>query len=166
MRDHIIAEIRRLAAANGGKAPGVQAFKSQTGIGESKWRGVYWTKWGDALEEAGLSANEWTQRHDTFQLTEQFARITLELGHVPTWAELALLRREDDVAVPSPKNVSTHFRGKEGVIEALRDLSYRHCRRRRSCSIRSKPTIPPVLRPIGTGGSPSGARMASGSSLR
>ncbi|BAV65666.1 GIY-YIG nuclease family protein [Sphingobium cloacae] len=125
MRDHIIAEIRRLAAANGGKPPGKSAFQSQTGIGETKWSGVYWSKWGDAVEEAGFSANEWTKRRDTAELTEQFAQITLALGHVPTVRELKLLRRKGDEAAPSPGIISEHFQGQNGVIEALRELSYR-----------------------------------------
>lgn len=126
MRNHIISEIRRIAAANGGKPPGKGAFQSQTGIGESKWSGVYWSKWGDALKEAGFAANEWTKRRDTVQLTEQFAQITLTLGRVPTVRELKLLRRNGDATVPSPGIISEHFQGQEGVVEALRELSYRN----------------------------------------
>lgn len=125
MRDHIIAEIRRLAAANGGKPPGKSAFQSQTGIGETRWSGVYWSKWGDALEEAGFVANKWTKRRNTAELTEQFAQITLRLGHVPTVRELKLLRRNGNESVPSPGIISEHFQGRDGVIEALRALSYR-----------------------------------------
>jgi len=125
MRDHIIAEIRRLAAANGGKPPGKSAFQSQTGIGETKWSGVYWSKWGDALVEAGFAANEWTKRRDTSELVEQFAQITLTLGHVPTVRELKLLRRNGDETVPSTGIIGEHFNGQEGVVEALRELSYR-----------------------------------------
>lgn len=125
MRDHIIAEIRRIAAANGGQPPGGRAFQSQTGIGEAKWAGVYWSKWGDALEEAGYAANKWTKRRDTSELTEQFAQVTLELGHVPTIRELKLLRRDGNEAIPSPGIIREHFKGQDGVVEALRELSYR-----------------------------------------
>jgi len=45
MREHIINEIKRLAALNGGQAPGNQAFVSATGITETKWRGKYWARW-------------------------------------------------------------------------------------------------------------------------
>jgi len=125
MREHIISEIRRLTAANGGKPPGQSAFHSQTGIGQSKWSGVYWSKWGDALVEAGFVANEWTKRHNTSELTEQFARVTLTLGHIPTVRELQLLRRNGDAAAPSPRVIREHFHGQDGLIEALRELSHR-----------------------------------------
>lgn len=55
MRGHIISEIQRLAAEAGGQAPGSQAFVKATGITETKWRGKYWARWGDALIEAGGS---------------------------------------------------------------------------------------------------------------
>jgi hypothetical protein len=125
MRDHIVAEIRRLAAANGGKPPGSQAFESQTGIGQSKWSGVYWSKWGDALQEAGFAPNEWSKRKDTAELTKQFAQITLQLGHVPTGRELQLLRRNGNQSAPSPRIIGEHFHGQGGVVEALRELSFR-----------------------------------------
>jgi len=125
MRDHIIAEIRRIATANGGAPPGKNAFSTQTGIGETKWSGVYWSKWSDALAEAGFAANEWTKRHSTSGLVEQFAKLTLRLGHIPTVRELKLLRRNGDETAPSPGIISEHFKGKDGIAEALRELSHR-----------------------------------------
>ena len=124
MRDHIIAEIRRIAAASGNKPPGNSAFSAQSGISEGIWSGVYWSKWGDGLEEAGFSENEWTKRRDTSELVKQFAQITLKVGHVPTVRELKLLRRNGDETVPSPGVIGEHFKGQNGVADALRELSY------------------------------------------
>lgn len=122
MKEHIIQEIRRIAAANGGQAPGKSAFQSLTGIGESKWSGVYWSKWGDALVEAGFAPNEWGKRYDTSELTKKFAELTLAMGHIPTVRELKLMRRTD-MSIPSPGIIAEHFGGVEGIADALRTLA-------------------------------------------
>jgi hypothetical protein len=115
----ILAEIRRIATGNGGKPPGAQLFRSATGIIESKWRGIYWARWGDALGEAGYSANEWQGRLDTAQLLRRVAEITRERGAIPTYSELELMRRSDP-SVPNPKTLRQHFSGRAGLIETLR----------------------------------------------
>jgi hypothetical protein len=50
MRDEILNEIKKFAAANNGRPPGVRAFERATGITEGRWRGLYWAKWSDALK--------------------------------------------------------------------------------------------------------------------
>lgn len=122
MRDHILQEIRRIAAANDGQPPGKNLFQTTTGIGESKWSGVYWSKWSDALVEAGFTPNKWGQRFDTSELTRKFADLTLSMGHIPTTRELKLLRRAD-TTIPSPGIIAEHFGGVEGIADALRNMA-------------------------------------------
>ena len=64
MREHIISEIKRLAAENGDKAPGSQMFEQETGITRGKWRGKLWAKWADAVTEAGFDPNPVSSRLD------------------------------------------------------------------------------------------------------
>ena len=57
---HVLAEIKRLAGANG-SPPGVRLFERETGIKESDWFPALWLRWGDALQEAGFSRNKMVQ---------------------------------------------------------------------------------------------------------
>lgn len=125
MREAILTEIRRIAEANGGKAPGSQLFRKETGIIESKWRGIYWARWGDALVEAGYPVNEWVGKLDTAALLQRVAEVAREKGGIPTYSELDMLRRSDP-SVPSPKTLQQHFAGRGGLIEALRSYCDAH----------------------------------------
>jgi hypothetical protein len=53
-REHILSEIRRTAAANGGVPLDVDRFFAETGVKESDWRGIFWARWADALQDAGV----------------------------------------------------------------------------------------------------------------
>jgi hypothetical protein len=59
-KQEILDEIKRTAAANGGKPPGSRTFATETGIQESEWLGKHWARWGDAVHEAGLVPNQRT----------------------------------------------------------------------------------------------------------
>jgi hypothetical protein len=41
-KGHILSEIRRTAAANGGVPLGVRRFFAETGVKESDWHGRFW----------------------------------------------------------------------------------------------------------------------------
>ena len=56
-REFILAEIQRTASENGGDPLGRRRFESETGIKESDWYGKLWTKWSDALREAGFTVS-------------------------------------------------------------------------------------------------------------
>ncbi len=120
MRDHIISEIRRLASENGGKAPGNQAFVSATGITETKWRGKFWARWGDALVEAGFAPNVWTGKSDAAVLLEGLVSACRHYRKFPTNSEIAMLRQSDP-AIPSPKVLQISFDGRDGLVRALAD---------------------------------------------
>ena len=53
-KQRIIDEIRRTAKANGGVALGWRRFEEETGIRYYDRYGQYWTRWGDAVREAGF----------------------------------------------------------------------------------------------------------------
>lgn len=94
-KEHIVAEIRRTATANGGKALGKSRFEAETGIRESDWRGRYWARWSDALAEVGLGPNEYQRAIPTEVLLASLADEIVRLGRMPTASELQLRRRAD-----------------------------------------------------------------------
>lgn len=122
LRQGILLEIQRLASVGGGKAPGQQLFEKETGISQSKWRGVYWARWGDALKDAGFEPNEWASKSDTQAILKRFAELTLDGGSIPTKSEIDLMRRQDS-SIPSSKHIIGHFGGKNGLAKALLDLA-------------------------------------------
>jgi hypothetical protein len=123
LRDIILTEIRRIAEASGGRAPGANLFRKETGIGETKWRGVYWARWGDALAEAGYAANTLQQKLDPADLLKRLAELVRSTGRLPPYAEISLLRRSDPT-VPNPKALQRHFGS--GLVPALRAYCQQH----------------------------------------
>jgi hypothetical protein len=120
MRDHIIAEIKRLVAESGGEVPGQRAFELATGIRHGEWFGVYWARWGDALTAAGFAPNEWQERFDPDTVLAALAEATRHYGHVPTKGEIRLYRREHP-NLPNEKTFAAHFGSKDQVVDRLRE---------------------------------------------
>lgn len=118
MRDHILAEIRRLTAANGGQAPGVQTFARETGIAGHHWRGKLWARWGDALVEAGFAPNQFTERTDAEAVLQGFAAVCRKYRRLPTWDEVRLYRQSDP-SIPSERAMRERFGGRDELIAAL-----------------------------------------------
>lgn len=118
MRDFIISEIRRLTALHGGQPPGNKAFVTATGIIESKWRGKYWARWGDALVEAGYAPNSWTGKSDVTELLVGLIAACRHYGHFPTNSEISILRSSNS-AIPAPRVVKSNIGGRSELIAAI-----------------------------------------------
>jgi AcrR family transcriptional regulator len=122
MRDFIIQEIQRLAAAAGGRAPGQQLFTKETGIAPHQWRGRYWARWGDALNDAGFQPNDWNGKLDSEEVLREIARAVRHFGRLPTKDEL-LLRRRTDPNIPSDQAIRRHFGRRDDIVTALIKLT-------------------------------------------
>jgi hypothetical protein len=92
---HILQEIQRTAAINGGTPLGSRRFTAETGIREADWLGKFWARWSDALREAGFAPNQLQGAYDTTELLEKYARLAQELGRLPTANDLRLKDRVD-----------------------------------------------------------------------
>lgn len=102
-REHIIDEIQRMAAANGGIPIGRERFERETGIRESDWAGRYWIRWSEAVKEAGFAPNKLNTAHEEGFLLEQYASLIRELGRIPVQGEVIMKRRKD-ASFPSEKS--------------------------------------------------------------
>jgi hypothetical protein len=93
MRDHILDEIRRIAAENGGKSPGRMVFEKESGIKPSEWLGRYWARWGDAVTEAGLQPNSIQGALTEEHCLQKLAEAAKHFQKFPTSAEIRLFGR-------------------------------------------------------------------------
>ena len=119
MREQILAEIKRLAAGNA-TPPGQQTFARQTGIRQHQWMGVFWSKWSDALAEAGFEKNAMNGSIAQNNMLVHVVGACRHYGYVPSLAEM-MLYRVTHPTFPSRNTVANHFRGgRAAVIEALR----------------------------------------------
>ena len=107
-----------LAAQNGGQAPGSRAFESATGIIESKWRGKYWARWGDALIEAGFSPNQWTGKSDAESIISGLIIACRHYRRFPTNSEIDLLRKSIPT-LTTPKAIKSNLGSRPDVIAAV-----------------------------------------------
>jgi hypothetical protein len=106
-RSEILAHIQRIAKADGAP-PGKNRFQAETGIKRHEWYGVYWARWGDALEEAGLIANTLQEKFAKDSILEAYLKLLEALGRVPTEGDIRIAKRSDD-SFPSHSTLSNHL---------------------------------------------------------
>lgn len=117
---HILAEIKRTAKENGGVPLGKARFHLETGIKSSDWTGKFWTRWGDALIEAGYKPNTLQGPRNDDELLEALASLTRELGHFPVAEEIKMKARTEP-GFPW-HNTFARFGHKRDVVARLRDF--------------------------------------------
>lgn len=86
------------------------------------WRGVYRARWGDALAEAGFTANSLVERRDSNEVLRKLADLCRILGKMPTNSDMRL-RVRSDPTFPNDKTVAHHFGKIAEVAAALRKLA-------------------------------------------
>lgn len=118
MREKILAEIRRMANANGGQPPGRRSFESETGITESEWCGRYWARWGDAVVEAGFEPNTMQKKHDELFALTKLAQACRHFGRIPAVMELRMYKKIDP-DFPNANSLLSGFRGKANMVQRL-----------------------------------------------
>src|SRR5690348_10331030 len=94
-KEWILDEIERTARENGGIPLGVARFRAETGVRAEDCVGVYWSKWGNALVEAGFTPNRMTAAIGKELLMRKYAELALEIGRLPTKAQIQIKGRTD-----------------------------------------------------------------------
>lgn len=94
-KQHILEEIRRTAQANGGKALGKERFFTETGIKDSDWHGKHWSRWSDAVRDAGLTPNRMNEAYPDELLITRVIALCRELGRFPVQGDLRIKARND-----------------------------------------------------------------------
>lgn len=119
-KQFILGEIRRVADRNNGKPVGVDRFRTETGIGEHEWRGVYWARWSDAVSEAGFEPLEWTVGLSEEEILDVMSRLVRQYRRYPTVSEL-LIEKRNNPAIPGPKALAGKVGGRAEAIRKVRN---------------------------------------------
>lgn len=123
-KEHILSEIKRTADENGGAPLGRGRFEKETGIKPSDWYGKYWSRWNNALEEAGYSPNKLQSAYTDDVLIQKLIGLIGELDHFPTAPEIRL-KAYQDKTFPS-HNTFSRFGKKHELIFAVISYCEKH----------------------------------------
>ncbi len=116
-RQHILEEIKRTAAENGGKPLGVRKLEAETGIRQLDW-GKYWARIGEAHQEAGLEPNEKTIAIEEDDLIRPLLILARELERFPTQSDLRV-RAHAVSAFPSVRTFRKRLGTKTEMVSKI-----------------------------------------------
>lgn len=125
-RDHILAQVRRLAELNGGEPVGERTFRADTRLSRRRLQSAGFPNYGAAVEAAGFARKTLQQAFPDDQLFQPLARLTREKGHFPTTNERQVERYRDSTF---PGYDAYARRAK---LEPLEQALLRWCRKRES----------------------------------
>jgi hypothetical protein len=123
-RRHILDEIKRTAAANGGKPLGRLRFESETGIREYDWN-KFWSRFADAQREAGLEPNIPTAAYDEAELLVRVVSLAREVSRFPTVRDMRV-KSSADPTFPSITTFQTRFGLKRELVAKVAAYCRQH----------------------------------------
>jgi hypothetical protein len=104
----------------GSPGPSLERFEAATGIKDAHWKNVYWTRWSDALVEAGYKPNPWgAPRKSDEQLLIKLAALTRDLGKIPTANEVRFAYN-NKTDFPASTTFTRKFGRHRNVLSRLR----------------------------------------------
>jgi hypothetical protein len=123
-KESIIKAYRELVASSGGQLVGARVFQRETRIPAYSWNGGYWRSWAAFQAELGYSPNAPTPRTDNATLLHRFAELILQVGRLPTEADL-LLKRKSDPTFPG-KNAFKRWGNRDALLAQVTE----YCRQK------------------------------------
>ena len=118
-KQEIIVEIKRTAAANGGKPLGAARFSRETGITEYEWV-RHWPRFGEAQAEAGFAQNQLQGSYSSDFALEKIIALVRQRRRFPTFREIEAERAKDP-AIPT-KSVYQRMGGRATLIRKVLDF--------------------------------------------
>jgi hypothetical protein len=110
-----------LAEANGGQPPGWNTFSKATGIRIHEWRGVYWSKWGDATREVGFQPNSRIEGYGSEYFLRKLVDAARHFGAVPNTIQMAMYRRTDP-SFPARQTFNKNFASRVDMLSRLAEF--------------------------------------------
>ncbi len=98
--------------------PGRRKFSAETGILDSVWWGKYWSKWSDAVVEAGLEPGKVSTKRSPDFVLETYAEICRHYGKLPSSAEVRLYLSQHSGLI-SHNAMFNHFGSKSDLDQAF-----------------------------------------------
>jgi len=117
-KEYIIREIIRTAKENSNLPLGKDRFFSATGIKQTDWYGKYWTKWSDALKEAGYEPNKFNEAYEDGFILEKLVSFIREINRFPSAGDLMLKTRTDE-SFPSHNVFERLGKQKDKIVKVV-----------------------------------------------
>ncbi len=116
-KESIIDAYNSFVKERGGASAGIGVFLRESGIPMHYFKGGYWRSWSAFQVDAGHVPNVPTPKIADEELLRRYAELTIELGVIPTLADLRL-KRSADPSFPSDK-VFDRWGDKNGLLNKL-----------------------------------------------
>ncbi|GAB5505926.1 MAG: hypothetical protein Rhirs2KO_10890 [Rhizobiaceae bacterium] len=123
VKQDILRKIREITQRDG-VPPGLNKFRSETGIARHVWAGKIWRNWSDALTEAGFTPNSKTEAVVDDEMLAVVLNIANQLGRFPTSSDIEFEVRRRGASM-SPRTILARWRMHE-LAEALAEYADRN----------------------------------------
>jgi hypothetical protein len=116
-KQYILDKIREITNVSG-NPPGQEKFGKITGLKRTDWYGRYWTKWSDAVTEAGFVGNQYNQAYPKEVLLKHYLNLVIDLQKIPSTGEIRI-KCNNDSSYPGHTTFQNVLGNKNEQLAAL-----------------------------------------------